>query len=362
MTNSVVSYFRLHPNENSCLLPILRIIGNEMANTDYSRSVLVTGASGFVGGNLVKALLGKGYSVTCLVRKTSNTEALQKEPVRLVEGDLADAAAIKEAGSAITTVYHLAGAIKAAGRKRYFQANQMGTRLLLEALKKANPNISRFVYVSSLAAAGPSAGSRSLTEEQLPNPISWYGESKLAAEHEVLQFAKTFPVTILRPPAVYGPGDRETLLIFRMIEKGRLFSPGRYTRRFSMIHVDDLATGIIQAGECATPSGEIYFISRPEIYTWEEVAQAISLALGKQYRQISLPLWMAKAAGIAGDCWSRLTGRPASINSMKVRELLEPSWLCDSAKAQIHLGFSPMIDLENGMRQTVLWYQTHGWL
>jgi nucleoside-diphosphate-sugar epimerase len=337
-------------------------MGDEMAKADYSRSVLVTGATGFVGGNLVKALSRMGCCVSCLVRKTSNTDALQKEPVHFTVGDIADAAAIREAGRTVNIVYHLAGAIKAASRKQYFQVNQLGTRRLLEILAEVNPNLDRFIYISSLAAAGPSIGSRGLNEEQKPNPISWYGESKLEAEHEVLQFAKIFPVTILRPSAVYGPGDRETLPIYRMIKRGCFFTPGRYTRHFSLIHVDDLAAAIIGAAERDTSSGEVFFLARPEIYTWEEAVCAISMALGKRYRQVSLPRWMTEAAGLAGDYWMKITGWPTSINSQKIKELLEPSWLCNSSKAQIYLGFSPAINLENGIRQTVNWYQAHGWL
>jgi dihydroflavonol-4-reductase len=238
----------------------------------------------------------------------------------------------------------------------------LGTRRLLETVAETNPKLKRFVYVSSLAASGPCIDGKSCTEEQDPHPISWYGESKLAGEQEVLRFREIFPVTILRPSAVYGPGDRETLLIFRMIKQGCLFSPGRHQRRFSLIHAGDLANAIIQAGAQNTASGEIFFISRPESYLWEEVGQAIARALGKRYRHVPLPRCMAVAAGLAGDFWAKTTGLPASINSQKVRELLEPCWLCDPSKAKTHLGFSPAIDLEDGIQQTVRWYQSQGWL
>jgi dihydroflavonol-4-reductase len=331
-----------------------------MAGSERSGNVLITGATGFVGSNLVRAL--SQYSVTCLVRKTSNTHALQKESVRLVIGDLDDATAIREAGRSIDTVYHLAGTIIAANRRQYFQTNQLGTRHLLETLAEVNPGLKRFVLVSSLAAAGPSIDGQSLTEAQKPDPISWYGESKLAAEEEVLRFREVFPVTILRPSAVYGPGDRETLLVYRMIQRGCLFTLGRYQRRFSLIHVEDLATAIIRAGEQDMPSGEIFFLSRPEAYAWEEVGHAIARALGKRYRQISLPRGIAVAAGIVGDLWAKTTGWPVSVNSQKVKELLKPCWLCNSLKAQTHFGFRPIIDLEAGIQQTAHWYQAHGWL
>jgi len=334
----------------------------EMAGADNSREVLVTGATGFVGSNLVEALLRRGYSVTCLVRSTSNTRALQKQPVRLVVGDITDPSAIRKAGHGVCTVYHMAGAIKAAGREQYFRVNQLGTRRLLETMAEVNPTLNRFVHMSTLAAAGPSVNGRPHREEEDSHPISWYGESKLASEQEALTYAKVFPVTILRPSAVYGPGDSETLLVYRMIKRGCLVTPGRLARRFSLIHVRDLSAAIIGAGEWDTPSGEIFFLSRPETYAWEDIGRAIARALGKHYRQLLLPQWMAATAGHAGDLWALLTGRPATINSQKVKELLEPSWLCDSSKARAKLGFNPGIDLEGGIEQTVRWYQDRGWL
>jgi nucleoside-diphosphate-sugar epimerase len=325
-------------------------------------NALVTGATGFIGSHLVEALLRRGYSVTCLVRNTSHARALQKQSVHLVVGDINDPAAIRKAAGAIHTVYHVAGVTKAAGRMQYFRVNQLGTRRLLETLAEANPGLNRFVHISSLAAAGPSVNGRALTEEAKPNPVSWYGQSKLESEREVLRYAKTFPVTILRPSAVYGPGDSETLLLFRMIKHGCLFTPGRFTRRFSLIHVDDLAAAIVGAGERDTSSGEIFFLSRSEIYAWEDVGRAIARALGKRYRQIPFPRWMAVAAGLTGDLWAQVTGRPATVNSQKVRELLKPSWLCDPSKARSSLGFCPTVDLESGIQQTVRWYQNQGWL
>jgi dihydroflavonol-4-reductase len=329
---------------------------------DRDSRVLVTGATGFVGGRLVEALLRNGSSVTCLVRKNSDTRTLQKLPVRLVVGDLEDTEAIREAARGIQTIYHVAGAIKAAGREQYLRINQFGTRHLLEVAAETNPDLGRFIHVSSLAAAGPSRAGRGLTEEDNPNPISWYGESKLKGEQEALKYARSFQVSILRPSAVYGPGDRETLLIFRMIKRGCLFTPGRARRQFSLIHVDDLTAALIHASRQDTPSGEVFFISRPESFTWEEVGRAIALALGRKYRSLAFPRSIAIMAGFAGDLWVKLSGKPATVTSQKLKELLEPSWVCNPLKAQTMMGFSTKIDLENGIRSTAQWYKDHGWL
>jgi dihydroflavonol-4-reductase len=327
-----------------------------------ARSALVTGATGFVGGNLVGMLLTRGYSVTCLIRSSGKAQPLHKPGIRLVVGDLNNTSALQDAARGVDIVFHIAGAIKAASRQQFIEANQYGTRRLLEAVAEVNRNLSRFVHVSSLSAAGPSQNEHKLEENESPNPISWYGESKLKSEQEVQKFSNVWPVTILRPSAVYGPRDMETLLIFRMIKKGWMFTPGTPSRRFSLIHVKDLSEACIRAGEINTSSGEVFFISRPETYMWEDVGNAIAQALEKHYIHISLPQWTANAAGIAGDIWTRATGRISTINSQKTRELLQPFWLCNPSKAHIHLGFNPSIELKRGIRETADWYKENGYL
>jgi nucleoside-diphosphate-sugar epimerase len=129
-----------------------------------------------------------------------------------------------------------------------------------------------------------------------------------------------------------------------------------------MIHVADLSESCIRAGELNTPSGEIFYIARPEAYAWEDVANSIAQALAKHYVRIRLPKWTAMAAGLAGDLWSVLSGKALTVNSQKTRELLQPFWLCDSSKALKYLGFNPAIDLSRGIRETVIWYQDKGYL
>jgi len=262
----------------------------------------------------------------------------------------------------VDNVYHLAGSIKATSRKDYFRVNQLGTRYLLEAIAETNSKIRRFVHMSSLAAAGPSSDGRSLSEEDRPNPMSWYGESKLRSEEEVLRLAGVFPVTILRPSAIYGPRDRETLAIFRLARYGILLAPRGLERRFSLIHVNDVAEACVRAGERETPSGRVYFVSRPEIYGWEQVVSAIARALGKSCRRITFPAWTLLAAAVVGDLSSRITNRPTTFNTQKVSELLQPAWICNPSKARTELEFRPAVELEEGIQETARWYRENGWL
>jgi len=338
------------------------LAGRIMTENSSKESVLVTGATGFVGRNLVDALLNRGYAVRCLVRGAGKARELEERGAQLVLGDINDARAVRKAAGGVRTVFHLAALIKAAGREDYVRVNQTGTRILLEALAEVSPDLTRFIHMSSLSAAGPSRGDGPLVEEEKPRPVSWYGESKLLSEEEVRRFAGAFPVTVLRPSAVYGPYDTETLLIFRMVQRGCLVTPGRFIRRFSLIHVRDLVSACIRAAECPTPSGEVFFISRPEVYTWGDVGRTIADKLGKKYRQCSFPRWIAEAIGYAGDLWAGATGKPATLNSQKIRELLQPSWTCNPTKAKTVLGFSPEIDLDYGMNETARWYKSRGWL
>jgi dihydroflavonol-4-reductase len=325
-------------------------------------NALVTGATGFIGGNLVDALLDRGYSVTCLVRKSSNTGTLRNFPVRFVEGSLSEPAALRDAVEGTDAVFHLAGLTKAKSREQFFQINHEGTLSLLEALAESGNSRVRFIHASSLAAAGPSDRDRPRTEAAPPSPVSWYGESKLAAEREVLKYTNAFPVTILRPSAVYGPGDRDIYMVFRMIQRGCLIMPAGTHRTFSLVHVHDLVGALIRAAESSLPSGEIYNISRPEVYEWEDVGRAIAEELGKRYRSVSFPQWLALSAGMAGNFYSRVTGKLVALNVQKVREILQPAWTCDTTKAQTLMGFNPTIGLKAGIRSTVRWYRQQGWL
>ncbi|HZV12723.1 MAG TPA: NAD-dependent epimerase/dehydratase family protein, partial [Candidatus Kapabacteria bacterium] len=166
---------------------------------------LVTGTTGFIGSHLAEQLLSKGYDVRCLVRKTANLRWLENKPFELVYGGLSDMASLVAAVKDVDCIYHVAGLTAAKSREEFLRGNRDATRNLLEAAGENGNALKRFIYVSSQAAVGPSPTAKPIDETFPYHPITAYGESKKAAEEEVQKFSSVFPITIVRPPAVYGP-------------------------------------------------------------------------------------------------------------------------------------------------------------
>lgn len=325
-------------------------------------TVLVTGANGFIGSTLVEKLLASGYSLRCLVRKTSDLTWLQDLPVTFYYADLRDARALAEMVSDADMVFHLAGVTKARDEAGYLRGNYDATANLLAACAAHGPKKQRFVYVSSQAAAGPSLDGVALTEQDPPHPISLYGKAKLRAEQAVLEYSRDRFATIIRPPSVYGPRDRDVYVFFQTIAKGFLLLLGSGAQKISLVHIDDLVNGILLAAQQDAANGKTFFITSEGAYDWQTIGQAIAAALHKQPLTINIPLWMLQVAAFFSVAFSRLQSKPALLNWDKVREMKQPSWLCSSALAQKELGYTPMISLSQGVEQTARWYRDQGWL
>jgi nucleoside-diphosphate-sugar epimerase len=181
---------------------------------------LVTGATGFIGSHLCEELAKRGYQVTCLVREKSNLKWIENIDLKLIVGDCKSIDSLFHAVTDIDYVFHLAGLTKACSKNDFFCANTEGTENLIKAVAEKNPKIKRFVYLSSLAAAGPSNNGSPLREDAEPRPVSSYGKSKLEGEKAVLKYKDLIPITILRPSAVYGPRDKDLFVFFKMLKKG----------------------------------------------------------------------------------------------------------------------------------------------
>jgi dihydroflavonol-4-reductase len=318
----------------------------------------VTGATGFVGGHLVAALVDAGLRVRCLVRATSDPRWLPAAGVERVTAPLDDAPALRDAVAGAAVVFHLAAVTSSARPAEYARVNVDGTRRLLDAVRAAAP-AARVVLCSSLAAVGPARGGRPAREEDAPSPVSAYGASKLAAERALL--GAGLDGVVVRPPAVYGPRDRDVLAAFRLAARGLAPRVGPADQRLSLIHAADLARALVLAAACGR-RGARYHVSDGAVHGWASVTAAIGDAVGRRPRAVRVPRAAAAALAAASTWAARLSGGRPLLTRGRVAELACADWTCDPSRARAELGFAPAVPLGEGMRETARWYREQGWL
>ncbi len=327
---------------------------------------LVTGASGFVGSTLCEELLRRGVETHALMRSTSSSVNLGAAKVIPVKGSLGDVESLSRAVAEADVIYHVAGVTAARSQADFFTANAEGTRNLLQAVRKSGRKIKRFVYVSSLAAAGPSRPDKPNFEDDPTHPVSDYGLSKLGGEKAVAEFKSYFPVAVVRPPAVYGPRDKGVYTFFQAIRGGVLPLLGMSNpdpRRYSFVHVDDLVQGIVKTGVSETiRSGETFYISGDGEFSWEEAMRLIARGMEKQAVPVRLPIVAMKGAAALCTAYSKAFGKVLPFSLDKIKEIEAPAWTCSNQKAKTALGFEPYWTLERGLAQTAKWYRENGWL
>lgn len=321
--------------------------------------VLVTGASGFVGGHLVEELLNGGWEVgvRCLVRAGSDLRWVAKERVELARGDVTDAAALREAVKGVSVVFHLAGVTSTIREDDYRRVNVYGTRLVCDAVRTQNPRAA-IVLCSSLAAAGPALEGRPVTETDPSRPITAYGASKLEAERVVE--ASGLHHVIVRPPAVYGPRDRDVLAAFRLAARGIAARVGPRDQHLSLVYVTDLARGLAQAAAKGVGRG-LYYVNGDNT-PWSDVVRHMGAAVGRAPRVIPVPKPLAYVAACADRSAAHLTGSKPLLTPDRVRDLTQHDWRCDDSRARRELDYAPEVPLADGMQRTAQWYREHGWL
>jgi len=322
--------------------------------------VFVTGATGFVGGHLVRALTARGDSVVALARRRTTHEALRQLGCAPVDGSLEDAMALSAALRGVNVVYHVAGVVGAPTDAEYFAVNEHGTRRLVEAVRAAAPPLSRFVYVSSAAALGPSQRGTPLLEDAPPHPLTPYGRSKLAGEVVVRESG--LPWSIVRPPAVYGPGDRAFLRLFKIVKLGIAPVFGTSAQELSLVYVADLARAIVLAGTEPAGANQLFHAGHSEVATSGSVARAAGAAIGRKPVVFPLPGFIARPIVTAMGWGAALTGTKSIMNANKMDEFMAPGWLIDVTKAERLLGWKAAMPMTEGMRLTADWYRAQGWL
>jgi nucleoside-diphosphate-sugar epimerase len=325
------------------------------------RRVFVTGGTGFVGSHLVAALTDQGVKSRVLVRPTSKVAHLATDEMECIVGDLDDEETLARAVLGVDTVIHLAALTRARTEKEYYRVNVDGTRNLVDALRRAHPRPRRLVYVSSLAAAGPSMDGIPVEGHDEPHPITTYGRSKLMGEEVCLAAAQDLEVLILRPPAVYGPGDRDLFRCFQMATHGILPVPTGPIRWIQFIHVHDLINALLCAVAAPHASG-VYHVAEPQPYAWGQITDWLAKAVGRHVRAVHVPPWGIRAAAAVSEFGAAMIGRATIFNREKAEELLAPGWLCDTEAVKRDLGFEVRIPLPQGLVGTANWYREHGWL
>ena len=317
---------------------------------------LVTGATGFIGSHLCEALVKRGFEVTCLSRGTSNLKWIESLDITQVRGDCTIPDSLQNVVSDVDYVFHIAGLTKSPSGEAFFAVNHKGTENLIKAVAQRNSKVKRFLYLSSLAAAGPGRNGHPVMEDTTPNPVSDYGRSKLDGEREVLKYKNQMPITIVRPPAVYGPRDKDMLVIFKMMKKGFFFDLGKCY--YSLLYVDDLVQGILVSAEEKIAEGQTYFLSDGHSYTGEQIAQEISLALSVKARPFKVPKCIMPFFAFVAE----RVNKQGIINRDRIKDFKHSHWVCDSKKAQEEIGFSPKVNIKEGIKWTADWYRIHRWL
>jgi nucleoside-diphosphate-sugar epimerase len=319
----------------------------------------LTGGTGFVGSHLADALIAAGYRVRALVRRPEDPGWLKGLDVEIVKGDVRDAASLDSLVRGAAAVVHAAGKTSAKNEAGYMAANAGGTANVAAATKRLAPG-AHVVFVSSLAAAGPSRDGSPVKSSAPPRPVSTYGRSKLAGE-EALRGVAGLSFTILRPSAVYGPRETSIKDLFVAASKGVVPVLAGGTPRIQLVYALDVAAAVIGALQRGG-WGETFFVAHPEVLTYGTIAGTLAELPPKRPRLIPVPAALIRLAGFLVGAATSFSKGPPVFNAEKASEMLESAWICDVSDAEAALGRPFATDFAAGARKTWEWYLEKGWI
>lgn len=349
-----------------------------------SKTILVTGASGFIGSFIIEEGLRLGHDMWAGMRKTSSKSYLSDPRTHFAELDLSNPQRLQQqllaykeqmGGKGWDYVVHAAGATKSLHEEGFFRVNTQGTIHLVEALRATGMVPRRFVFVSSLSIFGaireqpvrkPSPGNPwiyhpiMLTDE--PHPNTAYGRSKLEAEH-YLRAQQDFPYTILRPTGVYGPREKDYFLMAKSIVEHVDFAVGYRPQEITFVYVMDVVQAVFKCMDAPAALGKAYFLSDGQVYNSRTYSDLLQKHLGNPWLlRIKAPLWLLRIICAFGTLAARITGRMSALNNDKYHILRQRNWQCETAPASKDFGYEPQWDLERGVAASVQWYRQQGWL
>ena len=325
--------------------------------------VLVTGATGFTGGHLARALAAHGHEVRALVRKVSDTsDTLARASITIVPGDLRDAGALAAATSGIDVVYHIAAIYRQAGvpAETYRAVNATAVGHLIEAAARAG--VRRVVHCSTVGVHGDVEGPPA-NEDAPFKPGDVYQDTKLEGERIARETgARTgVEVTIARPTGIYGPGDRRLLKLFRGVARRRWITLGRGEIYYHLTYIDDLVEGFRLCGEHPSAANRTYILAGGEVSTLNDLVAMVAEVAGVKAPTAHLPVWPVWIAGAACEALCAPLGIEPPLYRRRV-DFFTKSRAFDITRARHELGYAPRVGLREGITRTLNWYRDHGWL
>jgi len=323
--------------------------------------VLVTGATGFLGSRLVDELMADNHQVRALVRETSNIEALNNRDIPCITGSLQRGDGLAEALAGVDAVIHCAGGGLSPNRHTLYADNVTTTQVLVSAIRQHRPQLKRLIVVSSVSAHGPSPNGLARADDAPSRPTSEYGRCKAKAEELVLAAAEEWPVTVIRPPAIYGPGDRRMLPLFRAAQRGWVPLPST-SKTLSLIHVDDCVRALCNILEHDKSTGQCFSVEDGTPRAMDELVQMIGGTLGRTPSILRLPGWLMRIAGIISGFFARFRKGAIMLTSDKVNDLMQPHWVCDAKRLREQMHWAPRVALRDGLLDTARWYKERRWI
>ena len=336
-----------------------------MNNDNMKKRVLVVGAGGFIGGFIAQEALNRGYDTWVAIRESTSRRWLSDERLNFLVLDYDNEASMVEAFTSALPdgerwdyiVYNL-GATKCVNFADFNRINYLYLRSFTEALRQASKMPERLLFMSSLSALGPGdeKSYEPLTNRTIPIPNTRYGVSKIKAE-TFLETCTDLPWTVFRPTGVYGPHEKDYLMMIKSIDSHWDFGVGFRRQMLTFIYVEDLVNAIFDAIDKQATLKKKYIISEPKAYTQKEFRQIVANELGgKWVIPMKLPMWIVYAASVVAERIGTLKGKPSTLNRDKFRIMKQRNWSCDVSDAIRDFGFNPQFPLERGIHETVKAY------
>ncbi|OVE73833.1 oxidoreductase [bacterium B17] len=325
--------------------------------------VLVTGATGFTGSVLTRKLVERGIKVRAIARESSDLSMLSDLDIEWFRGDVFDPEVVGKAVKGVSYIFHVAAAYRDPGitDKDYYNVHVVSTRELATAAVE-NPGFKRFVHVSTVGVHGHIENPPA--DEKAPfKPGDIYQETKAEAELWMHQFAgeHRLEYTVIRPAAIYGPGDRRLLKVFRMAIKPFFILLGKQKCHYHLIHVEDLTEAMILAAVHPDAKSEVFICGNPESVPLEEMGKMIADGIGKKHTLIRLPVWPFFLAGDICEAVCRPFGLKPPIYRRRVA-FFTKNRSFDTRKLRDKLGYECKYSNSEGLKLTAEWYKKHGWL